>query len=133
MKKLYALKDMLCDELKGYADKGKFDMQSLEVVDKLAHALKNIDKVIENYEADEAMYSNYYSNGTVRIPPMNMSYADSNMSYGRGPYAKRDSMGRYASAGYSRHGDFRADFQELLNEAPNDRIRQKMMEVINEM
>ena len=49
MKELYELKDKLCDELKEY---GKKDMSpgSLDVVDKLTHALKNLDKVIENYE-----------------------------------------------------------------------------------
>ena len=128
MRRLYALKDMLSDELMSYADKGKLDMQSLEVVDKLAHACKNICKIIEACE-EESGYSNR------RMP--NFSYGDWNvpgMSYrGRGPNAARDSMGRYSSAGYSRHSDFRADFQELLNEAPNDRIRQKMMEVMNEM
>ena len=121
MRRLYALKDMLSDELMSYADKGKLDMQSLEVVDKLAHACKNICKIIEACE-EESGYSNR------RMP--NFSYGDWNvpgMSYG-GSYAKRDSMGRY-----SRHGDFRMEFQNLLNEAPNERIRQKMMECMNEM
>lgn len=40
------LKDMLCDELEEYGSKGKLDVGDLEIVDKLAHAIKNIDKII---------------------------------------------------------------------------------------
>ena len=59
------------------------------------------------------------------------------MSYarGRGANARRDSMGRYSSrdGGYSNHGDFRMEMQELMNQAPNDYVRQKMMEAMNGM
>lgn len=60
------------------------------------------------------------------------SYAndDSYGSYarGRGAGARRDSMGRYTSA-----GDFRADLQELMNNAPNEQVRQRLMETMNMM
>lgn len=57
MKDLYELKEKLCDELKSY---GKKDMTagSLDVIDKLAHAIKNIDKII-----DGGGYSGNYYNG----------------------------------------------------------------------
>lgn len=135
MRKLYALKDMLCDELKEYADKGKLDMPSLEVVDKLAHACKNVIKIIERCEEENgysnASYSNgYYPNMHQMMP--NYSYNDgysngmSSGARGRGPNASRDSMGRYSSA-----GDFRMEFQNLLNDAPNERVRQEMMKIMN--
>ena len=55
MDKLYDLKEMLCKELEGYGQK-ELTAGSLDVVDKLAHAVKNINKIIEAYEEEE--YSN---------------------------------------------------------------------------
>ena len=59
MKELYELKEKLCDELKAYS-KREMSSGSLDVIDKLAHAIKNIDKIIENYDGNG--YSNYYPN-----------------------------------------------------------------------
>lgn len=49
MEELYELKKKLCDELKEY---GKRDMSagSLDVIDKLCHAIKNLDKIIDGYD-----------------------------------------------------------------------------------
>lgn len=49
MEELYELKKKLCDELKEY---GKKDMSagSLDVIDKLCHAIKNLDKIIDGYD-----------------------------------------------------------------------------------
>ena len=52
MTELYELRDKLCRELKKYNSE-EVTTNSLEVVDKLAHAIKNIDKIIENYKEDE--------------------------------------------------------------------------------
>lgn len=116
MHKLHELKDMLCEELEEYGSKGKLDVGSLDVVDKLAHAIKNIDKIIEFSE--EEGYS-----GTM-MPTYGRSYA------GR----HRDAMGRYSRRGYSRaEDDFAADMRELIEHAPNDHIRQKMQSLMSEM
>lgn len=158
MKKLYSLKDKLCEELKEYSDRAKLDAASLDVIDKLTHTIKNLDKIIETYEMEEANYS------MARMPRFNMSYEGNSRAYagrggsnaggsygdmsygnsydmsygnsyegsyarGRGPYAKRDSMGRYSNA----TGNFSADLQNLANEAPNDQVRQKIMAIMNEM
>ena len=53
MRELYELKEKLCDELKEYGNK-EMSAGSLDVIDKLAHSIKNIDKIIEN---DENGYS----------------------------------------------------------------------------
>ena len=45
MHELYELKEKLCDELKEYGSKD-LSAGTLDVVDKLAHAVKNIDKII---------------------------------------------------------------------------------------
>ena len=55
MDALYELKDMLCEELEEYGKKDKLDVGGLDIVDKLAHTIKNLDKIIEAYDDD---YSN---------------------------------------------------------------------------
>lgn len=53
MHELMKLKEMLCEELEKYGAKGELTSGSLEVVDKLAHAIKNLCKIIEAYEDEE--------------------------------------------------------------------------------
>lgn len=84
MNELHELKEKLCDELKEYAHK---DMSagSLDVIDKLAHAIKNIDKIIDGHEG----YSGRYPDGRMY---------DSGRSYGRdsrGRYSRSDGYGGY--------------------------------------
>ena len=116
MHKLHELKEMLCDELEEYGSKGKLDVGSLDVVDKLAHAIKNIDKIIEvgEYSGADGMY---------RMG-----------SYAGRRNARRDAMGRYSSGGYSRaESDFMADLEDLMHSAPNDAMKQKIQKIIHEM
>ena len=47
MKKIHELRNMLCSELEQYGDKSNLDMGSLDVVDKLSLAIKNLDKIID--------------------------------------------------------------------------------------
>ncbi len=133
MHKLYELKETLVKELERYADNQTLDLQTLDIIDKLAHAGKNICKIIETCE--EEQYSEAMGGGSYRSMPhfrMAGSYANDGSygSYarGRGAGARRDSMGRYSSA-----ADFRADLQELMNNAPNEQVRQRLMETMNMM
>lgn len=126
MHKLYELKDMLCEELEAYGSKNKLDTGSLDMVDKLAHAIKNIDKIIECKEDEE--YSNANGMGT---RDGRGSYYDG--SYARGRNARRDSMGRYSREGYSRGGDFHMELEELMKDAPNERVRQKLQSIMSDM
>lgn len=109
MHQLYKLKDRLCEELGAFADRD-ISSSNLEMIDKLAHATKNIGKVIEM--KDEEEYSNRMSYGN--------SYAR-----GRGRNAKRDSMGRYASDGYSRDGysrdnEFVGEIRQIAAALPHE-------------
>ena len=70
MNELYDLREKLTKELKEYGRK-EMSAGTLDVVDKLTHTLKNLDKILD---ADD--YSGYYPY----------------RSYAR----KRDSMGRYS-------------------------------------
>lgn len=113
MHKMMMLRENLMDELEKFADKPLND-QSLEIVDKLAHAIKCIDTVVamEQQESRESRESRGYSGRSYRdgggmsgrryrddYSEDGMSgrrYRDGGMSGRR----RRDSLGRYAD-GYS--------------------------------
>lgn len=119
MHELHELKEMLCEELKEYGSKDKMDVGGLEIVDKLAHAIKNIDKIIEAY--DDSEYSMMGGN----------SYADGNRRYynNRSYARRRDSMGRYSRAGE----EMVTELRELMEEAPNDHIKQEFRKLIQKI
>lgn len=146
MHELYELKEMLCEELKEYGSKEKLDVGGLEIVDKLAHAIKNIDKIIEAYEEEEyseaggsyarggnrggnRRYSRTGRGGSSYEQGGGGSYAR-----GRGSNARRDSMGRY-SRGYSRGGsdEMVEELRELMQDAPNDQMRQEFERLIGKL
>ena len=110
MKELHELRERLCDELKEY---GKKDLSagSLDVVDKLTHTIKNLDKII-----DADGYSGHYP------------YVYDGMSRGSDrSYARRDSMGRYSRSGLT------DKLHELMDEAPDDRTRMEIKRLIDKM
>lgn len=138
MQALYDLKEMLCKELEEYGKKGELSAGTLEIVDKLAHATKNLDKIIEAYEEEE--YSNYggsYNYGGNMGGGMSGrggSYRNGgSYARGRGRNARRDSMGRYSSEGYSRTGELADQLRSLMDEAPDDRTRQEIQRIVTRM
>jgi len=134
MHKLYELKDMLCEELEQYGKKGELTAGSLDVVDKLTHTIKNLDKIIEKYEEED--YSNAsYARGGQNGNQSNASYArGGSYARGRGRNARRDSMGRYSSeGGYSRNDGMIMELRELMQDAPDDRTRQEFERFIQKM
>lgn len=133
MHKLYDLKEKLCKQLEEYADK-ELTPSSLDVVDTLAHATKNLDKIIEKYEEKEygnsygsmdygASYGNYYGIRNNRMMPRTMSYA-------RGRSNRMDSMDGYSRGGYSRNNDIIMDLNDLMNDAPDERSRMEIQKCI---
>lgn len=135
MHMIYELKDKLCEELEEYGGK-KLDAGSLEVIDKLAHTIKNLDKIIETYEDED--YSSAYNGG--------MSYEggsyerDGNrggnryssryaMARGRSRNARRDSMGRYSSDSRMMVEELR----DLMNDAPDERTKMEFKRFIEKM
>lgn len=114
MHKMMMLRDNLVDELEKFADK-PLNEQSLDLVDKLAHAIKCIDTVsaMERAENDGysgrsyrdgmsgRMYRDDYSGDGVSGRRYFYTQRDSGGISGR---RRRDSLGRYAdgySGGYS--------------------------------
>ena len=133
MHKIYELKDKLCEELEEYGDK-KLDAGSLEVIDKLAHSIKNLDKIIEKYEDED--YSSAYDDGMT-----GGSYERDGNRYGsryamargdgrgRGRNARRDSMGRYSSDSRMMVDELR----DLMNDAPDERTKMEFKRFIEKM
>lgn len=100
MHDLYELKEKLMKELEEYGTQ-ELTAGSLEVVDKLSHAIKNICKIIESYEDEEGYSQRGRSyEGGMTNDGKGGSYRYSRNSYarGRGVNARRDSMGRYSRA-----------------------------------
>ena len=115
MHALYELRDMLCKELEDYGKKGELSAGALDIVDKLAHTIKNLDKIIDVCESED--YSNCGSYG----------YRDGT-SYAR----RRDSRGRYSSEGYSRHS-IADKLRNLMREVPDERTRQELQSLVSKM
>lgn len=141
MNELYELKEKLCRELKKYSSED-VTTNSLEVIDKLSHAIKNIDKIIEKYEEEEGASYGYGSyEGSYRGGRNNRGSYNNGNSYarGRGRNAKRDSMGRYSreggsyNDGYSRNADIASELRELMMDAPDEQTRMEYQRVINKL
>lgn len=129
MKELYELKELLCDELKAYGKKGDLTAGSLDVIDKLSHALKSIETIIAMEEASDDYSSNYGS--YERNGQMNgTTYRDGGRSYARGRRGnvRRDAMGRY-----SRDDEMDGlveDLRGLMEDAPNDHVRTEIQKLV---
>ena len=121
MHKLYELKDMLCEELESYGSKDKLDVGGLEIVDKLAHAIKNIDKIIECEEG----YSNMYDD---------MSHESRRGGRNQyGSYARGRRHGSYAMDGYSRTEGVVEQLRGLMEDVSDPRSRQEIQRIITKM
>lgn len=132
---LYDLKEMLCKQLNDYGKKGELTAAVLERVDMLAHAVKNLDKIIDHMEESE------YSGNMDGRSYGNHSYRDGgydggrSMARGRGSNARRDSMGRYASDGYSRgdDGSMADQLRDMMEIAPDERTRQELQRLASKL
>lgn len=141
MHEIYELKEQLMKELEEYGRKGEMSTGSLEVVDKLAHTIKNLCKIIETAEEEEegeysmAGYRRSYAGGNGQGMTGGQT-GRSMRSYarGRGRNARRDSMGRYSSnGGYSYGNDEMIEqLEDLMEEAP-DQVKQDIQRLISKV
>lgn len=129
MEEMKMLFDKLCDELCEYGQKD-LTQESLKTIDTLAHAAKNVLKVMEGCEGGGS-YAYYDDDPRTTAMGGSMRGGYDNGSY-RGSYrmsGRRDSMGRYSRAdgngggmsnrGYSRGGNNVVDgLKELMYAAP---------------
>lgn len=106
MHDLYNLKDMLVKELEDFGKSGSLSKTSLDTIDKLAHATKNIAKVIECCETDE------YSRSMGRSYTYDRSYGD-----------------RYS---YSDDG-LKGQLYRLMDTATDERTRNEVRKLIDKL
>ena len=135
MHEIIKLKEMLCKELEEYGSKGELSAGTLDIVDKLAHTIKNLDKIIEVYEEDEG---SYYDGGSYEVGDRSsargrMSRGMYGGSYARGRNARRDSRGRYSNEGYSRNSDISDRLRDLMEDAPDEKTRQEIHKLAMKM
>lgn len=142
------LMDFLCDEIDELERKagkdGKLSMAEIQYLDTLAHTKKNLMKAEEMSDEGyssrgysrrggvyEGMYEGSYDDGSYRG-----SYEGRGRSYarGRGRNARRDSMGRYSSRGYSMASeDMVNELRDLMNDAPDEHTRKEFEKFINKI
>lgn len=130
MHKLYEIKEMLYNELEKYGGK-ELTAGSLEMVDKLAHAIKNICKIIDEYEDEEySEEGGSYARGRGGNRSRG-SYAMEGNSYarGRGRNARRDSMGRYSSA----NDMIVEELRDLMEDAQDERTKAEFRKFIQKV
>lgn len=140
MDELYELRELLCKELQEYGKKGELSAGTLDIVDKMAHAAKNLGKLIEMYEEEgysgamHRRFSRYSRQGGGNRGGSGGGSSNGSYARGRGRNASRDSMGRYSSEGYSREGysyaeDGIAEMIEEMRDMMQDLPQEKQMEV----
>ena len=136
---MHDLKDLLCAELKDYAEKGKrsgeLSKADVEVIDTVLNSVKNIYK-IDKYKEETEGYSEdgtYMGEGRIYGTSYESGYSErggSSYARGRGRYAKRDSMGRYSrddGMSYARDG------RGMRGGYSRDEGKHYMMEQLEEM
>ena len=134
---MHKLIEYVCDELEDLerkVEKGnKLSMTEIQYMDTLAHAKKNLlksDEMME--ESDYSMDGGSYARGNMRTDRGGNSYRyDGETSYarGRGRNARRDSMGRYSTAGDGMIEELR----DLMNDAPDEKTRMEFQRFISKM
>jgi hypothetical protein len=128
MHDLYNLKEMLCEELETYGRSKELSPSSLEMIDKLAHAAKNVSKIIECSEAEQYSGRNSMRGGSYRDGGYSRDgyYYDDGMSHRRG----RAANGRFVSRDGS---EMAHKLREMMEDAPDDRTRQEIQRLADKM
>lgn len=103
---------------------GKVSPGDVEYLDKLTHMMKSIKTTMAMLDAEDE-YGVSYDDGMRHMGMSNRM----GKSYAR----KRDSMGRYASRGRSYDDGIMNELRDLMNQAPDERTRQKFSKFIAEM
>lgn len=139
MHKLYELKEKLMRELEDYSENGKFSKDDVEAIKYITSAIDHICNIVEDAEDEYSMAmgggsygdgGSYVGEGRSR---MSRAEGRGGRSYARGRRGnvRRDGMGRYSRDGYSY--DFKMDLEELMKDAPNEHVKMKMRELMQEM
>lgn len=136
---MHKLIEYVCEELEELerkADKeGSLSMQEIQYADTLAHMKKNLLKAEEmsggDYSMEGSMRGSYRSSR--RGSYDGGSYEGGSYARGGRGRSSRRGANQYGSFGYSRAEDFRSELEELIEDAPNEQVKRKMRELMNEV
>ena len=145
---MHKLMEYICDEMEDLERKaekeGKLTMPEVQYLDTLAHTKKNLLKADEMWEDSEYSEAGGGSYGSYARGGRGGRGGGQSGARGRGRNARRDSMGRYSREGGSYGGsyesgysmaedDFKMELEELMHDAPNEQIKQKLRRMMSEM
>lgn len=134
-KKLESLSETLCGELEKVAKKEDMSLNDLDIIDKLTHSIKNLDKVmlgnemIEQYGYDSNNYSRYSGARRGRD-------GDSDGRYNEGNRRGRSYDGRsYEGNSYNRsyERDYSSNDGYSGHENEIDRFKHMMQDAVNQL
>ena len=130
MHELYNLKEMLCEELSNYGRSKELSPSSLEMIDTLAHACKNVCKIIESKDEEEYSMDGSYRGGSYygnsRYSRDGYYYDDGGMSGRRG----RAMNGRFVSRDAS---EMARKLREMMEEAPDEASKRDIQRLAEKM
>lgn len=133
MHDLYRLKENLCKELEAFGKSDSISSSSLDTIDKLAHTVKNIDKIIKCKEEDEYSNRGYgsYEDGSNRS--MRGMYSRDGYYYDDGGMSGR--RGRAANGRFvSRDGSEMAHrLREMMEDAPDEHTKREIQRLADKM
>jgi hypothetical protein len=135
LKDLHEMCEVLSRELGEANEKvkkngGKLSGSDLEYIDRLAHSIKSIKTTIAMTEAEDGgSYADGMQGGSYGMYP-HWNYGG---SYARGRNARRDSMGRYSSRGYSMDDAMISELRDLMQTAPDERTRKEFERFIQKI
>ena len=144
-KKLENLRDTLCGELEKVAKKEEISMSDLDVIDKLTHSIKNLDKVmLGNEMIDQYGYEfpDYSGARRGRDGDSDGRYNESSNRRGRGRGRSRDSYDGSYESGYDRsYNDGRSYERDYSRErgysghehSDIDRFKHMMQDAVNQL
>lgn len=118
------LKRTLCEELEEIAQKGDLSAGDLDTVDKLAHTIKNLDKIMMG-EGDYSNAGDWAARGSY---DRGRVYYDGGNSYRN---RHRDSMGRYSRADAKE--DIVRKLRRMLDDTSDGKIREALEAALREM
>ena len=134
---IYRIESMLCDELSDMGSKGQMNNTALDKIDTMAHALKNVQKIIAYYEgmSKDDGYSGEYSGrymGEDRSYDDGRSYRYGDRSYENSYARRRDRMGRFTSRASS-PDEMRMQLRQMAADAPSSKVKKSIEELIEEL
>jgi len=122
MHDLYNLKEMLCKELSDYGKDGGLTLSSLDTIDKLAHAAKNVAKLIDESDGYSRRDGSYRDGGYSR----DGYYYDDGGSYRRG----RAANGRFVSRDGS---EMARRLREMMEDAPDESLKREIRKLADKV